>query len=137
MYKSRLWSIVWRRIHSKIIPEFVNQRKFRKYVNTCTFVAPVFQPWFNSYTFWSFWIFFLCFLSNKYYIMLLNFKRYLFSIITIFFIDEKGTQWNLDTKVKVFHESISCFMKCPWKWKILWNTQKENPCLYCFLFSQT
>ena len=69
--------------------------------------------------------------------MLLNFKRYLFSIITIFFIDEKGTQWNLDTKVKVFHESISCFMKCPWKWKILWNTQKENPCFYYFLFSQT
>ena len=30
-----------------------------------------------------------------------------------FFIDEKHTQGNLDTKVKVFHENISPFMKYP------------------------
>ena len=30
-----------------------------------------------------------------------------------FFIDDKYMQLNLDTKVKVFHESISCFMKFP------------------------
>ena len=41
--------------------------------------------------------------------MLLNFRRYKHN----FFIDEKHTQLNLDTKVKVFHESILCFMKCP------------------------
>ena len=37
-----------------------------------------------------------------------------------FFIDEKRTQLNLDTKVKVFHESISCFMNCPWN-RTSWN----------------
>ena len=30
----------------------------------------------------------------------------IFSLQTQFFIDEKHTQWMLDTKVKVFHESI-------------------------------
>ena len=30
----------------------------------------------------------------------------------------------LDTKAKVFHESISCFMKCPWNC-ISWNALKE------------
>ena len=38
------------------------------------------------------------------------FTRYLFSVKTIFFIDEKHTQWMSDTKVKAFHESISCFI---------------------------
>ena len=28
--------------------------KFWKDRNTCTFVVPVFQPWFHSDTFWSF-----------------------------------------------------------------------------------
>ena len=42
-----------------------------------------------------------------------------------FFIDEKHTQWMLDTKVKVFHESISCFMKWPWNC-ISWNALKEK-----------
>ena len=31
-----------------------------------------------------------------------------------FFIDEKHTQWMLDTKVKVFYDNILCFMKWPW-----------------------
>ena len=61
-----------------------------------------------------------CFMCNKYYLMLLNFRRYLFSVNTICFIDEKHTQWNLDTKVKyfmkvfMFHEtSLKLhFMKC-------------------------
>ena len=61
-----------------------------------------------------------CFLSNKYYVMLLNFKRYFFSVIT-FSIDERGIPWNLDTKVKVFYKRISCFMKCAWNC-ISWNT---------------
>ena len=42
-----------------------------------------------------------------------------------FFIDEKHTQWMLDTKVKVFHESISRFMKWPWNC-ISWNPLKEK-----------
>ena len=42
-----------------------------------------------------------------------------------FFIDEKRTQWNLNIKVKAFHDSISCFMKCPWNC-ILWNALKEK-----------
>ena len=41
------------------------------------------------------------------------------------FINEKHAQWNLDIKVKVFHESISCFMKCPWNC-ISWNDLKEK-----------
>ena len=42
-----------------------------------------------------------------------------------FFNDEKQTQWNLDAKAKVFHDSISCFMKYPWNY-ISWNALKEN-----------
>ena len=38
-----------------------------------------------------------------------------------FFVDKKHMQWNLDTKVKVFHESILCFIKC------IWNCISENP----------
>ena len=33
-----------------------------------------------------------CFMS-KYFLMLLNFTRYIFSVNAIFFIDEKHTQW--------------------------------------------
>ena len=33
-----------------------------------------------------------CFMS-KYFLMLLNFTRYIFSVNTMFFIDEKHTQW--------------------------------------------
>ena len=65
-----------------------------------------------------------CFMINKYYLMLLNSRRYL-TLETLFFTDEKQTQWNLDTKVKVFHESISYFMKCSWNC-ISWNAFKEK-----------
>ena len=33
--------------------------------------------------------------------------------------------WMLDTKVKAFHECISCFMKWPWNC-ISWNASKEK-----------
>ena len=36
-----------------------------------------------------------------------------------------NTQWMLDTKVKVFLESNSCFMKWPWNC-ISWNDLKEK-----------
>ena len=57
----------------------------------------------------TFEIFLFCFMGEKKYSsksMLLN-----FSVNTIFFTDEKHTEYNLDTKIKVFHESISCFKK--------------------------
>ena len=72
--------------------------------------------------------------SFIYVLVFLNFLLNIFSIkfYTIsflckhnFFIDEKHTQWMLDTKVKVFHESISCFMKWPWNC-ISWNALKEK-----------
>ena len=59
--------------------------------------------------------------------MLINFRCQKTSFLYkhIFLVDyEKYTQWNLDTKVKVFHESISCFMKCSWNC-ISWNALKE------------
>ena len=34
-------------------------------------------------------------------------------------------KWNLDTKVKVFHESISCFMKCSWNWYIMKCSERK------------
>ena len=76
-----------------------------------------------SFSLFEFFCF--CFMSNKSCLMLLNSRRYPFSLNTIFFINEKHTQWNLDTKVKVFHESISCFMKCVWSC-IPWNALKEK-----------
>ena len=52
--------------------EICQLTEVRKYANTCTFVVPVFQPWFHSNT-----IFFpFCFMSNIYYLsklMLLNY----------------------------------------------------------------
>ena len=81
---------------------------------------PVFEHGFIQICFVIFEFFCFCFMSNKNFLILLNFTRCLFSVNTIFFIDEKHTQWMLDTKVKVFHESILCFMKWPWNC-ILWN----------------
>ena len=72
--------------------------------------------------------------SFRYVLVFLNFLHDIFSIkfYTIsflckhnFFIDEKRTQWMLGTKLKVFHESISCFMKSPWNC-ISWNALKER-----------
>ena len=56
---------------------------------------------------------------------LLNFTGYFFPENTIFFIDEKNTQWTVDTKAKVFHESISCFMRWP-RNCISWNALKKK-----------
>ena len=68
------------------------------------------------------------FLSNKYYLMLLNLKRYLFSAITIFL-----SMRNVRNKIYIFksntfryfHQIISCFMKCPWNCA-LWNALREK-----------
>ena len=34
-------------------------------------------------------------------------------------------KWNLDTQVKVFHESISCFMTCSWNWYIMKCSERK------------
>ena len=85
----------------------------------------VFEHGFIQIRFGIFEFFCFCFMSHKYFLILLNFTRYLSSCKHNFFIDEKRTQWNLNTKVKVFHESISCFMKWPWNY-ISWNALKEK-----------
>ena len=62
---------------------------------------------------------------------LLNFRRYPFSeiflryLLQIFLLTRNITRWMLDTEVKVFHESISYFMKWPWNC-ISWNSLKEK-----------
>ena len=43
-----------------------------------------------------------CFMSNKHFLILLNFTQYLFSVNTIFLLMRNITRWMLDTKVKVF-----------------------------------
>ena len=68
--------------------------------------------------------------SCRYVLVFFNFLHDIFYTISFlckhnFFIDKKHTQWMLDTKVKVFHESISCFMKWPWNC-ISWNALKEK-----------
>ena len=83
-----------------------------------------------SNTFWSFRIFFfsLLWVTNIIYLnlMLLNFhcQKIPFLCKHNFFIDEKHTQWNLNNKVKAFHESISFSMKCLWNY-ISWDALKE------------
>ena len=62
---------------------------------------------FSTMVFFRYFLFFLnlfcpCFMCNKYYSMLSNFRRYIFSVSAICFIDQKHTQQNLDTKVKYF-----------------------------------
>ena len=85
----------------------------------------VFEHGFIQIRFGIFEFFCFCFMSHKYFLILLNFTRYLSSCKHNFFIDEKRTQWNLNTNVKLFHESISCFMKWPWNC-ISWNSLKEK-----------
>ena len=63
----------------------ISERKFKNYVSTWTFVASVFQLWFHSDLFWSFWVCFN-FMSNSNHLMLLNFRRYLFFVNTIFLL---------------------------------------------------
>ena len=54
---------------------------------TCSFVALGFQTLFHSDTFLVFFIFFcFCFMSNKSYLVLLNFTRYLCSANTFFLL---------------------------------------------------
>ena len=80
-----------------------------------------FQPSFHSDTFWSFLI---VIYQNLMSSTFRSHKTFFFCEHN-FLVDEKHTQWNLDTKAKVLHESISCFMKCHQN-LILWNALKKN-----------
>ena len=105
----------------------LSKQKFWNYFNIYIFVVPVYQPWFHSdFFFFFFWVTNVIYQTNAVnYIFAV--RRHLFSIDAIFFDDEKHTQWNLATKVKVFHESSICFTKCPYDC-ISWNTLKEKFC---------
>ena len=89
--------------------------------------------WIFFFFFWiGFLFYFILLFYNKYYniIYQINAIKFslsedIFSLLTHFFIDEKHTQWNLDTKAKVFHEIISYFMKCFWNCISL-DVLKEN-----------
>ena len=69
-----------------------------------------------------------CFMSNKccqnlWMQINLRCQKTSFSVSSIFYWWEH-TQWHLDAKAKVFHESNSCFMKCP-RNCISWNALRE------------
>ena len=101
----------------------------------CTFDAHallsllVFNHGFIQIHFGIFEIFCFCFMISKYYLILWNFARYVYSVNAIsFFIDEKRTQ-NLNTKVKVFHESISSqqtFVLMKTSWRRLSSSSSEG-----------
>ena len=50
---------------------------------------------------------------------------FLWDLYYSFLLMRNITRWMLDTEVKVFHESISYFMKWPWNC-ISWNALKEK-----------
>ena len=92
----------------------------------------VFEHGFIQICFDIFQFFCFCFMSNKIFFNTLKFYTISFLCKHNFFIDEKRTQWMLGTKVKVFHEIISCFMKSPWNC-ISWNALKEKfQCILLF-----
>ena len=90
----------------------------------------IFKHSFIMIRFGIFEFFYFCFMSNKYYLFnTIKFYKISFLYEHNFFIDEKCSQRNLNTTPKVFHESISCFMKCLWNC-ISWNTRKKSFTVY-------
>ena len=86
------------------------------------------RSWFSNMVSFRYVLVFLNFLhdifSIKFYTI--SFLWDLFTIsFTIFLLMRNITRWMLDTEVKVFHESISYFMKWPWNC-ISWNSLKEK-----------
>ena len=83
------------------------------------FLAMASYRQFRSFLFFLLFLFCFYFLINKCYLLKLMVSSFCcqmtyFSINTNLFTDEKHTQWNLDTTVKVFHESILCSTESPW-----------------------
>ena len=107
--KVNVWSMVWCSIHSKIMPKFVVNRSSENMLTRTLLLFLFFNRGYYS--------------PN---LMLLIFRcqkiRFLCKQIVSY---EKRTQWNLYTKAKVFHESISSLMKCYWNC-ISWNVLKEK-----------
>ena len=97
---------------------------FRWFQVVPRFSQYVFNHCFIQIRFGVFKSFCFSFMRNKYYLTLLILED-------SFFLWIQGLNWwetyamNLDTKVKVFHKSISCFMKCPWNCAS-WNALKEK-----------
>ena len=79
----------------------------------------------HGFVLMSFGIFDFIFIFALWVTNTIKFYKIAFLGKHIFFIDEKCTKWNLNTMVKVFHESISCFMKWPWNC-VSWNALKEK-----------
>ena len=129
--------MVWCGIRLKKMPEFVSYQIIWKYVNTCTSVVPdFFKSRFHSDAFFL-WIFlvFILWVTRCYpnFWMLFNLRCQKTSFLCKHnFLLMRTCAMKLDTKAKVFHESISCFMKCHWNC-ISWNVLKEifhsDPCL--------
>ena len=82
--KVNVWSIAWCCIHSKIIPELVNGSSKNMLAHALLLLL-VFEHDFIQIRFGIFEFFCFCFMSNKYFLMLSNFARYLFSVNTIFY----------------------------------------------------
>ena len=80
------------------------------------------RSWFSNMVSFRYVLVFLNFLHD-----ICSIKFYTISFLCKHncFIGDKHTQWMLDTKVKVFQESISCFMKWP-RNCISWNPLKEK-----------
>ena len=121
--KVNVWSIAWCCIHSKIMPELDSSKYM---LSHALLLLLVFEHGFIQIHFGIFEFFRFCFMSNKIFVnTIIKFYTTSFLCKHKFFIDVKRTQWMLGTKAKVFHESISCFMKSPWNC-ISWNALKER-----------
>ena len=76
-----------------------------------------------------------CFMGNKYYsskLIPLTFCRQKISFLCkhIYFFNEKHTQWNLDTKVKAIHKSVSMFHEMPLKsYFMKFSARKVSQCI--------
>ena len=88
-----VWSIVWSCIPFKIMPELVVNRSSKIMLTHALLSLLVFNHGFIQIRFSIFEIFCFCFMISKYYLILWNFARYVYSVNAIsFFIDEKRTQ---------------------------------------------
>ena len=74
--KVNAWSVVWCCIHSKIIPELVSESSKNMLAHALMSLL-VFKHGFTQICFDIFDFFCLCFMSNKYYLILLNSRRHL------------------------------------------------------------
>ena len=92
----------------------------------------LFKHGFIQIRFGLFEFFSFCFISHKYYLILLDFRKH------NFLIDEKHRQWNLDFKVKVFHKVFHMFHEMALKLHFMkWSGRKVSQCIQLILFNLT